>query len=87
MTRIFLVFMLIARYWIESSGSASMILETPQVGSEQTGKFGYKYHTSWLLLEPQSAKNQRSFSGSKLLINSPSRVYVLANFAVCLQPT
>ena len=49
-------------------------LEAPQVGRKQTGRFGYKYHTSWVSLEPQSAEDQRSFSGSKLLINSPYRI-------------
>ena len=32
-------------------------------------------------------EDQRSFSGSKLLINSPHRICELANFAVCLRPT
>ena len=36
-------------------------LEAPQVGDKQTGRFGYKYYTSWVSLESQSAEDHFHF--------------------------
>ena len=50
-------------------------LDAPQLGGKQTGKFDHKYHASWVSLELIAIReDQRSFSASKLLINSPYRI-------------
>ena len=52
-----------------------------KVGRKQTGRFACKYHTSWVSLKPQSAEDESSFPGSKLLMNSPYRICDWANLA------
>ena len=50
-------------------------LEGSKVGRKQTGSFACKYHELGII-KPQSAEDQCSFPGSKLLVNSPQNMWI-----------